>query len=153
MKNKWFIIIGSLALVVIIACAVLGFGENAYRSSNGQRGWSLGATVYNALGWGADAYRADTTQHMQRRMGSQGQPGNNNGVQAAPNGAPNAAPDKPQFPGRGFGQAGFQRGQFGRPGGGLGHGLLILIILVALGVGGFFLYRRWKKNRAAKTEA
>jgi hypothetical protein len=127
--KKSAITIGIVALVLTIACAALGLGESAYLSSNGQRGWSLGAAVYNALGWGAEAYRADMAQH---HSVAQTQPGAQN--------VPNAAAN-------GYGS----RHTGGLNGGRSGHGGFVL--LVVLGVAGYLFYRQRKQKQAVATAA
>ena len=58
MSRKWKVSIGIIAVVMIVA-GVLRWGSVVYRNSDGERGWSLGAAVYELLGWGSEAYRAD----------------------------------------------------------------------------------------------
>lgn len=127
--KKLAIAIGIVALVLTIACAALGFGESVYLSSNGQRGWSLGAAFYNAMGWGAEAYRADAAQHMQHRIAVQGQAETQNGVNP--------------IDAYGFGSrhAGFNGGRSGHGGG-------FLFVLTVLGVAGYLYYRHQKQNQA-----
>jgi len=60
MSRKWKIALS--VIVVVVAFAALGllrWGQVVYWLSDGERGWSLGMSAYQALGWGADAYRAD----------------------------------------------------------------------------------------------
>lgn len=134
MKKKWFIVIGILVVVFFIACAVIGAGESIYRASNGQRGWSMGAAAYNALGWGTDAYLADSAQRMQHRLGISSQTENKSGE----------TPDAAQNNSLPYG-AGSHLRQTDRR----GHGGFFLLVLIALGAGAFFFYRRKKQSAAA----
>jgi hypothetical protein len=60
MSRKWQVAIGVIVAVVVLSgMGVLRWGGMIYRASDGERGWSLGATVYELLGWGAEAYRSD----------------------------------------------------------------------------------------------
>ena len=62
MSNKVKGLIGVFVVVAIIACVgmgVLRWGEVIYRTSDGERGWSLGPTLYGALGWDDEAYTED----------------------------------------------------------------------------------------------
>jgi hypothetical protein len=60
MSRKWQVAIGVIVAVVALSgICMLRWGGMIYRASDGERGWSLGATVYELLGWGAEAYRSD----------------------------------------------------------------------------------------------
>ena len=62
MSKKQSITIAIVVAVGVIGCVGLGllrWGEAIYWLSDGERGWSLGASAYQTLGWGADAYRSD----------------------------------------------------------------------------------------------
>ena len=48
-----------VAAIVVVGLGLLRWSGMVYRVSDGERGWSLGATVYEALGWGSEAYRSD----------------------------------------------------------------------------------------------
>ena len=58
MSRKWKVSIGIIAVVMVVA-GLLRWGSVVYWNSDGERGWSLGAAVYELLGWGSEAYRAD----------------------------------------------------------------------------------------------
>jgi len=60
MSKKWQVVIGVIVAVVVLGgIGALRWGGMVYRASDGERGWSLGASVYELLGWGEEAYRAD----------------------------------------------------------------------------------------------
>ena len=60
MSKRGKVVIGVVVVaIVVVGLGLLRWGGMVYRASDGARGWSLGATVYQALGWGVDAYRAD----------------------------------------------------------------------------------------------
>lgn len=60
MSRKWQVAIGVIVAVVALSgISALRWGGMVYRASDGERGWSLGAAVYELLGWGAEAYRSD----------------------------------------------------------------------------------------------
>ena len=124
MSKKWIIAIVAFVIMGMVACAGLGalrWGEMIYRRSDGQRGWSLGATVYEALGWGSEAYRSDF-------------------------GWDRVVPEGEAFgPGR-IGRFGRHFGPF-RAVGGLGR-LAFLAALIGLGV---FLWRRQCKVQTEQT--
>ena len=51
-----------IAIVSVFACAGMGllrWGGAVYQHSDGERGWRLGESIYQTLGWGAQAYQAD----------------------------------------------------------------------------------------------
>ena len=58
-KKQWIVIGVVIVFVFMIVGGLLRWGERVYRASSGQRGWSIGASVYQMLGWGADAYQKD----------------------------------------------------------------------------------------------
>lgn len=60
MSKRGKVVIGVIVVaIVVVGLGLLRWGEMVYRASDGERGWSMGATVYQALGWGSEAYRAD----------------------------------------------------------------------------------------------
>jgi hypothetical protein len=60
MFNNRKVIIGVVvAAIVIVGIGLLGLGEAIYRHSDGERGWSVGAGLYELLGWDAEDYRSD----------------------------------------------------------------------------------------------
>lgn len=60
MFNNRKVIVGVVvATIVIVGIGLLGLGEAIYRHSDGERGWSVGAGLYELLGWDADDYRSD----------------------------------------------------------------------------------------------
>jgi hypothetical protein len=132
MSRKWQVAIGVIiAVIVVVGLALLRWSGMVYRASGGERGWSLGAYVYEMLGWGSEAYRSDF-------------------------GWDRAAPEEGAFgPGRiarfdqRFGLSyGWRHGRaFGpfRTVGGLGC-LVFLAALIGLGA---FLWRRQRKTQAA----
>ncbi|MCP4540017.1 MAG: hypothetical protein GY832_22995 [Chloroflexi bacterium] len=122
---------GKIALGVIVAVVIMtGMGllrwsGMIYRLSDGERGWSAGAAVYQMLGWGTDAYREDLDRAYSPDDGEAGL---------------TAIRGHKRF-GRGFGRSRF--------GGGFGR-LVSLAFLTGLGV---FVYRRWRQNRPAAPAA
>jgi len=134
MSKKWKIAIGVL-LVVVIGGAVLSFGEMTYLSSEGQRGWSLGAAVYGLFGWDAEAYRADFNHHMEQRSYTRLSLDEEGNLEVVPNA------------GYSFGRGG-RHGGFGYARGG-GH---LFFWLTVLGIG-YLLYRRQKRNSTEKNAA
>jgi hypothetical protein len=60
MSKTWKFIIGVIVVVVIlVGLGMLRWSNRVYWSSNGERGWSLGATAYQAFGWGTENYLSD----------------------------------------------------------------------------------------------
>ena len=60
MSKNWKITIGVIiAVIVLVGLGMLRWGSRVYWTSGGERGWSLGASIYQMLGWGTEAYRAD----------------------------------------------------------------------------------------------
>lgn len=60
MSKKVKIIIGiTVAAIIVIGGGLLHWGSLIYWNSDGERGWSLGASVYEFLGWDARAYKSD----------------------------------------------------------------------------------------------
>lgn len=60
MSRKQKITIGVIvAIIVVVGGGLLRWGSVVYWNSDGERGWSLGAAVYELLGWGSEAYRDD----------------------------------------------------------------------------------------------
>ena len=137
MSKKGTVVIVVVAVVGVIACAGLGllrWGEAVYWLSGGERGWSLGASVYQALGWGAEAYQEDLTRAHSLVRGE------------------TEWTDQPEESrehlerGWGRGHRRFGRGfRYSHFGGGLGR-LVLLTLLLGLGV---VLYRRWREAKAA----
>jgi hypothetical protein len=125
--------IGIVVVVLTVLFSALGIGEGIYLSSNGQRGWSLGAAVYNALGWGAEAYRADMAQHGQHRIAAK------EGVNAAGN-------TNSQY---GFGGR-HASGNFNGARSGHGGGFFLVAVV---GVAGYLFYRQRKQKQTAATAA
>jgi hypothetical protein len=137
MSNKRKITLGLLvAIVLLVGLGTLGWGERVYRASGGQRGWSVGALVYQLSGWGQANYLADF------------------GKQARPASKPPRATDEKMGPrghfGGNFGQQRFER-NFGysriSPLFFLIRGLFCLVLLAGLTGLGIFFYRR--RRRAA----
>jgi hypothetical protein len=129
--KKLAITLGIAALVLTIVCSALGFGESVYLTSNGQRGWSLGAAFYNAVGWGAEAYRADMAQHFQQHAALQ-QPGEKGSVPSV---------DGAYSYGSHHSGMGFNGGRSGHGGGGF-------FLFAIVGVAGYLFYRKQKQNKA-----
>lgn len=122
MSKNWKIALGVIiAVVIITGMGLLRWGGVVYRLSDGERGWSLGAAVYQMLGWGTEAYQEDFDRAYSLSDG-EAELGDLYGHK--------------RF-GRGFGRAGF--------GGGVGR-LLFLAFLIGLGI---LLYRRWRQARPA----
>ena len=124
MPRKWKVAVGvTVAVVVLVGLGLLRWGGAVYRASGGERGWSLGAFVYEVLGWGSEAYTSDF-------------------------GWDRAMPEGGAF-GRGhIGRFGRGFGPF-RVVGGLGR-LAFLAALIGLGV---FLWRRQRKTQAARANS
>lgn len=122
--KKLAITLGIVALVLTIVCSALGFGESVYLTSNGQRGWSLGAAVYGAFGWSAEAYRADMAEHFQQHVAVQGNVPGADGAYSY----------------------GSRHTVNGLNNGRSGHGGFFLLAVV--GVAGYLFYRKQKQNRA-----
>jgi hypothetical protein len=60
MSDRWKVAIGVVvAVVVVTGIGLLRWSGVVYWASGGERGWSLGTYVYEILGWGSEAYRAD----------------------------------------------------------------------------------------------
>lgn len=60
MSKKWKIAVGVIvAVVAFTGLGLLRWGEAIYWISGGERGWSLGVSAYQVLGWGSEAYRSD----------------------------------------------------------------------------------------------
>ena len=144
MSKKSIVTIGLvISVIVVVGIGLLGLGEAIYRNSDGQRGWSLGAGVYELFGWDADAYRSDFSRGRVVRGG-----------EADPLDLPlvdedgDGVPDRVQVPveavfGRGFGS------RFGRGGHSFGVvGRMFCWGFFGLAIGaGFMLYRR-RRNQA-----
>ena len=150
MSNKWKIALGIVVVVLlVVALGALGWGERVYRLSDGQRGWSLGAYMYQVFGWGQSNYlsdfgrRAAPAARPPQRLPFQFQrpPQTNPGHRLNPRGQFNR-----NFGYRPFNRNfGFQRFSRIRPLlffiGGLGC-LVVLALLIVLGI---FLYRRQRR--------
>jgi len=120
MSKRGKVAIGVIVVaVVMVGLGLLRWSGMVYRASGGERGWSLGATVYEALGWGSEAYRSDFDWDR-----------------AIPEGGAFGRGRIGRF-GRGFGPF--------RVVGGLGR-LAFLAAVIGLGV---FLWRRQRKTQAA----
>ena len=119
MSKRWKIAVGVMVAVIVFAgLGLLRWSGVVYRLSDGERGWSLGASVYQMLGWGTEAYREDFAWTYSLGDGE----------------AEWTVPLGHRRFGHGFGRARL-RGGFGR--------LVFLALLIGLGV---FLYRRWRKT-------
>jgi hypothetical protein len=144
MSNRSKVTIGVIvAAIVVVGIGLLGLGEAIYRKSDGERGWSLGAGVYELFGWDADAYRSDF-----------GRGGMARGGEAELLDLPlvdedgDGVPDRVQVPeeaafGRGFGSR-FDRSR--HPFGVVGRLFCWGFFALVIGAG-FVLYRR-RRNRA-----
>ncbi len=122
MSKNWKIALGVIiAVVVITGMGLLRWGGAVYHLSDGERGWSLGASVYQMFGWGTEAYQEDLDRAYSLSDGE----------------TEGTAPRGHKRFGRGFGRARF--------GGGFGR-LVFLAFLIGLGV---FVYRRWRQARPA----
>jgi hypothetical protein len=136
MSRKWKVAIGVIiAAVVVAGLGLLRWSGMVYRASDGERGWSLGATVYEVLGWGSEAYRSDFGWDR---------------------GMPEGGALGPERIERFGGPSGLSRGwRYGRAFGpfrvvaGLGR-LAFFAVLIGLGV---FLWRRQRKIRAARVNS
>jgi hypothetical protein len=136
MSNKWKITIGILVVIVLlVGLGTLRWGERVYRASDGQRGWSVGAYVYQVLGWGQANYLADF------------------GKPAQPDQKPPRATFDQKIGPRGHFERDFGNQRFG---GNFGpsrinplffliRGLACLVLLAVLGSLGFFFYRRRRR--------
>lgn len=122
MSKRWKIAVGVMVAVIVFAgLGLLRWSAVVYRLSDGERGWSLGASVYQMLGWGTEAYQEDFAWTHSLDDGE-------------------AEWTAPLGHGR-FGHS-FVRARFAR---GFGH-LVFLALLIGVGV---FVYRRWLKARPA----
>ncbi len=135
MQKKWTIVIGLFVLVVVVGGIVLGLGEVIYLNSDGQRGWSLGAAMYEMLGWDAEAFRTDFGWHV-------AQPGQAHLLEDSNNAG--VAPYIGYPFGRGNRHGGFAGGYAGHRGG-------ALFWLAILGIG--YLLYGWQKQSTAKINA
>jgi hypothetical protein len=120
-KNRKIALGVIIAVVIITGMGLLRWGGVVYRLSDGERGWSLGAAVYQMLGWGSEAYQEDFDRAYSLSDG-EAEWGDLYGHR--------------RF-GRGFGRARF--------GGGLGR-LVFFAFLIGLAV---FLFRRWRQAHPA----
>jgi hypothetical protein len=136
MSRKWKVAIGVIiAVIVVVGLGLLRWGSMVYRASGGERGWSLGAYVYEVLGWGSEAYRSDFG--WDRAVPEEGAFG------------PGCIErfDRRSSPSHGW-RHGRAFGPF-RAVGGLG----CLVFLAALIGMGAFLWRRQRKTQAAPTNS
>ena len=137
-----------LAVVIIMGMGLLRWSSRVYWNSGGERGWSLGASVYQMMGWGVENYMAD--------MGFQrGEEGWTSEVEVRlidddEDGVPDRGViDHPaqvrfgKFGPYGYHDRGFGRG---RPGGG---GCLFLLLVIAAVGGGIYFYRRQRSSAPA----
>ena len=132
-----------VAVIVVVGFGLLGLGEAIYRNSDGERGWSLGAGVYQLFGWDADAYRSDFGRGRLAR-----------GWEADLLDLPlvdedgDGVPDRVQVPA----EAAFGRGvgsRFARDGHSFGFvGRLFCWGFIALAIGAGFLFYRRRRNKA-----
>ena len=144
MSKKSKVTIGVfVSVIVVVGIGLLGLGEAIYRNSDGERGWSLGAGVYELFGWDADAYRSDFGRGRVTRGGEADlldlplEDEDGDGV-----------PDRVQVPveaafGRGFGSR-FDRGRhsFGSV------GRLFCWVFFALAIGAVILFYRRRRDQA-----
>jgi hypothetical protein len=140
MSKKAKVTIGAIvSIIIVVGIGLLGLGEAVYRNSDGERGWSLGASVYELFGWDADAYRSDFGRGRLTRGGEADLwdlplvDEDGDGV-----------PDRVQVPVEGASGRSFARGRhsFGVVGGLFCWGFFAL----AIGVG--FLFYRRRRNQA-----
>jgi hypothetical protein len=141
MSKFWKFTIGVIvAVVIIVGMGLLRWSSRVYWSSGGERGWSLGASVYQMMGWGTENYMAD--------MGFQpGEDGWTSEVEVRL-----VDDDGDDIPDRGvidypaqvrfgkFGPHGYYDRNFGR--GRHGGGCLFLLLVIAAIGGGIYFYRR-----------
>lgn len=133
MSKKWIIVIALAVVLGIIACAGMGVlrgGEVIYRRSGGERGWSLGVSVYQMLGWGAEAYEEDFGRAH---------------LEDAEEGECADEFEDDLHTGRRFGH---KRGRFGHGPFRFLGGLGCLMFLALLAIPGALLYRHWRKGRS-----
>jgi hypothetical protein len=107
-----------VAFIVFAGLGLLRWSAVVYRLSDGERGWSLGASVYQMLGWGTEAYQEDFDWTHSLDDGE----------------AEWTGPLGHRRFGRGLVRARFVRG-FGR--------LVFLALLIGVGV---FVYGRWRQD-------
>jgi hypothetical protein len=130
-----------LAVVIIMGLGLLRWSSRVYWNSGGERGWSLGASVYQMMGWGTENYMADMgfqrdedgwTSEVEVRLIDDDEDG-------VPDRGVIDSPARGRFGGK-FGHHGFDRGfGRGRPGGG---GCLVPLLVIAAIGGGIYFYRR-----------
>lgn len=136
MPKKQIIGIAVLVVASVVVCTGMGllhWGEAIYQFSDGERGWSLGASAYQALGWGAEAYRSDFGLDDAVDEGGV----SDHAVVEVP-------VDHRGCFGHGFGG---RRGRLGHASSrrGVGH-LIFWALLAGLGV---ILFRRWREARSS----
>jgi hypothetical protein len=162
MSSKWKITIGIVVVIFLLAGLItLGWGERVYRSSGGQRGWSLGALVYQLSGWGQANYLADFNrakkfppQPVQREAKR-----SNNDKSNAPGQGAFRHPAQTPFNGHQVnpkgqfnGNLGYQRFSRVPRFGFFVGGLCCLVFLALLGGLGIFFYRRRRRVAPAATK-
>jgi hypothetical protein len=60
MSRTWKYVIGVIVVIaILVGLGMLRWSNRVYWSSNGERGFSLGAAVYQAFGWGTENYLSD----------------------------------------------------------------------------------------------
>ena len=144
MSKKAKVTIGAIvSIIVVVGIGLLGLGEAIYRNSDGERGWSLGASVYELFGWDADAYRSDFGRGRVTRGGE----ANLLDLPLVDEDG-DGVPDRVQVPveatfGHGFGS----RFAYGRHSFGV-VGRMFCWGCFALVIGAGLLYYRWRRNQA-----
>ena len=130
--------IGLIVVVVVMllgGLAALRFGAAVYHLSDGERGWSVGAAVYDLLGWGEEAFQSDFSFSRRFATDAEDAPDDDALVSGAP--------------ARLFGR--MSRGHIhGRL---AVRGLLRLALLGGVIAAAVWVYKRSKKSAAPKSDA